>query len=77
MKDLTKFIIPSLIAAVIGWQFLMAFKTQIRNQAIDGCAQSSFYQVEYTDAEGRHVTAREPQKSTFEKCLLDKGVNLK
>ncbi len=66
-----------IIAAVIylvATQFLVAYKSDVRNRAIDGCAQNSFYQVRFTDAEGREVTMREPQKTLFENCLLEKGI---
>lgn len=72
--SLLKFGIVLLIGVIFATQFLAAYKTKLRNDAIDGCAQSSSYQNQFTDAEGRLVTNREPQKAIYEKCLLLKNV---
>lgn len=72
--DLIKFAIFTALSAVFALLFLSAYKIQIRNQAIDGCASQTFYQNESTDAEGRHVTVREPQKSLYQDCLQLKNV---
>jgi hypothetical protein len=73
---ITKSVVLALVLLVVGLQFVAAYKTHVRNQAIDACAQNSFYQIQYTDEEGRQVTAREPQKHIFEQCLVRKGIFL-
>lgn len=72
--EITKAVIVVTVIYILGSQFLLLYKNMIRNQAIDGCAKNSFYQVRFTDAEGREVTMREPQKTLFENCLLEKGI---
>lgn len=61
----------------VGLQFVAAYKTQIRNSALDGCASQSSYSLTFQDAEGREVTTREFQKHLYQKCLLDKGLSIK
>jgi hypothetical protein len=69
-----KFVLALLITSIFAGKFLGAYNTKIRNEAIDGCANQTFYQNEYTDSESRKITNREPQKSLYQKCLIDKGV---
>ncbi|MFA6602968.1 MAG: hypothetical protein WCT01_04160 [Candidatus Shapirobacteria bacterium] len=72
--ELIKYGLIALALLVVGFQYVGAYQTQIRNQAFDGCAAQTFYQNEFDDAEGRHITNREPQKTLYEKCLIDKGI---
>lgn len=78
MKSLN-IIIASIILAVsiifVGLQFLADYKSSIKNQAIDGCYQASFYQAEY-EKEGQQITVRETQKYIFDQCLAQKGIKL-
>jgi hypothetical protein len=69
-----KLILILIVTSIFASQFLGAYRTYVRNLAIDGCALSSSYQNQFTDAEGRLVTNREPQKYLYDKCLLDKGI---
>lgn len=72
--DLLKFVVITALLAIIGFGFLKSYQTFVRNQAIDGCAQSSSYQNQFTDEQKRLVTNREPQKSIYQACLQFKGL---
>ena len=78
MKQSSNLIKTAILLAailILGGQFLAAYKTNIRNQAIDGCASQSSYTASFEE-NGRQITVRETQKHLFDKCLLDKGIIL-
>ena len=68
------FVVITALLAVIGFGFLKSYQTFVKNAAIDGCAQSSSYQNQFTDEQKRLVTNREPQKSIYQACLQFKGL---
>ncbi len=75
-----KSIITSLITifglVFLGLQFLSAYKTDIKNRAIDGCYQSSSYQAQYKGDNDQQITVVEVQKYIFDQCLVQKGIKL-
>jgi len=68
------FVVFTAILAVIGLQFLSAYKTQIRNLAIDGCSQNSGYQTQFVNDQKQTITISEPQKTLYQSCLQSKGL---
>ena len=73
--EITKFALIALAILMVGLQFAPIAKTYVRNQAFDGCAQATSYQMEFTDTEGRLITVQEPQKSLYQECLDQKGIS--
>ena len=75
ITEITKALIIAAVLAVVGFQFLGAYRTQVKNQAIDGCYAQSFYQSEFIEGD-KTITTRETQKYIFDQCILDKGIVL-
>jgi len=79
MKNTSEIIKAIIVAAailVVGFQLVALGKEFVRNQAIDGCAAQSSYQVTFMESDGRQATTREPQKYLMDKCLFEKGIIL-
>ncbi|MFA5894522.1 MAG: hypothetical protein WC851_01985 [Candidatus Shapirobacteria bacterium] len=68
-----KFILAILIISVFASKFLEAYNTNLRNEAIDGCANQSSYQAQFEENK-KTITVREPQKYLYDKCLVDKNI---
>ena len=67
----TIFVITTLIFSL---RVSSLLSTKIKNDAIDGCAKNTFYQMKFTDSENRIVTVQEPQKLLYQECLLQKDI---
>lgn len=61
------------VVSIFANKFLEVYKTFVRNQAIDGCYNQSFYQVQRTE-KTQIITTSETQKYIYTKCLLDKNI---
>lgn len=68
-----KFALALIVVSIFAAKFLGAYQTKVRNEAIDGCYNNSFYRVERIE-DGKTITTSETQKYIYDKCLLDKNI---
>lgn len=76
--------LPTIVALIIGlgvvavigygvYAFDLTEKQNLKNQAVQGCLETSVYRSQRTDANGMVVTTEEPIKPAVENCLQLKG----
>ncbi|MFZ2152979.1 MAG: hypothetical protein WAV41_02875 [Microgenomates group bacterium] len=68
-----QFVLVVLIASYFTSNFYDAYRTNIRNTAIDGCYQISSYEAQYKEND-RLVTITQPQDYIFQQCLVNKSI---